>query len=96
MAKTIPLRGKHRHGECLAECSCVECRAAFSPRERYDAQVAISEALVLAQANRLATALRDAKRVARLDAKAAPKATSGVTLARRTKAGEVRFYKVAK
>ena len=94
MAKTIPLRGKHKHGECLAECPCAECRAAFTSRERYDAQEAISEALTLAQAARMREAARDAKRIARIDAKAAPKATSGVALARRTKAGEVRFYKV--
>lgn len=94
MSNMIPLRGKHKRGEVLAECSCVECRAAFSPRERYDAQEAISEALVMAQAARLATATRDAKRLAKIDAKAAPKATSSITLARRTKGGEAVFYKV--
>lgn len=91
----IPMRGKHKHGECVASCDCVECREAFSPRERYDAKQALAEAAGLLVLTRMAEAKRDAKRSARIAAKVASKYgikhSSGQRLARRTKQGLVPY-----
>lgn len=92
MAK-IKLRGKHKHGEVLAHCECVECRAAFSPRERYDAKQALCEAASLLVLARMREAARDAKRSAKIAAKYGIKHSSGRRLARRTKQG-LRTYTV--